>query len=262
MRYLFLPQLVERIEILFTGNSLTEAARYYGKDKERILRISLNKSLIIGATVTLSILPMNPLLGIALGVASFLAYLSRTLNHYPNILRREKTELEIYGTAFLETFSTTLIATESILRAITSVSNQEIPRISDRFRRITKRIENGENPENLILRFADSLPSQTLRMSIIRIVTGGQRNRESMRRIVETTERMIRRQYEELTAQMESRITVIFAIDFFVPTMIMISASMLGYARSPLIFLLIPFHLCLIDLAQAKITEVEEKLIW
>jgi len=254
--------LTDKIEDILTGETLSEAAKYYGIDKSRIVRTSINRSLIVGLTVGCSILIMHPLLGIILGAASFLATLSTLLGSYPKRLEKEKLEVEKYGTVFLETLSSTLASTESILKAVISVGNQGIPRISAKFRKIAKRIENGENPEDLILEFSGSVPSKTLSMAVRRIMNRGQGRGSPTKEIMDATERETRRYFENQTSQMESRITVIFAIDFFVPTIAVISASMLGFAQSPLIFLLIPFHLCLIDLAQTKIMERETDLLW
>ncbi len=254
--------LTGKIEDIFTGGSLSEAARYFGVDKNRIIRNSINKSLIIGLTTGCSVLVLNPPLGITLGAASFLATLYTLLGSYPKRLERERQEVERYGAVFLETFSSTLGSTESSLKAVISVGNQGIPKISPKFRRIAKRIENGEDPEALILEFSESVPSKTLSMAIKRMINRGRGKASSSQEIIDATEREARRYFESYTSQMESRIAVIFAVDFFVPTVTMISASMLGFAQSPLIFLLIPFHLCLIDFAQTKIVERGTDLLW
>jgi len=234
--------LIDKIEDILTGGSLSEAARYYRVDKHRIVHTSINRSLIVGLTIGCSILILHPLLGITLGATSFLVTLSTLLRRYPKRLEREKLEVERYGTVFLETLSSTLASTESILEAVISVGNQGIPRISAKFRRIAKRIENGEDPEALILEFSNSVPSKTLSMAIRRMMNRGRGKGSPTQEITDATEREARRYFESQTSQMESRITVIFAIDFFVPTVAVISASMLGFAQSPLIFLLIPFH--------------------
>ncbi len=246
-------RLADKVEKIFTGDSLSNAAKYYGINKQRTIHTSINKSLIVGFSVGASIFLLHPILGCVLGIVSFLATLSVFLGSYPNRLVKERQRLERYGTLFLEGFSTTLASTESLLRAVISVCNQEIPGISPKFKRILKRIENGEDPERLICGFSNSLPSATLRMAINRIVDKERHGENISPEMVEATEREMRRSFANWTAQMESRITVIFAIDFFVPTLAMLSATMLGLAQSSLIFLLIPFHLCLIDLAQTKI---------
>ncbi|MBL7118472.1 hypothetical protein ISS96_00470 [Candidatus Bathyarchaeota archaeon] len=251
-----------KIEKIFTGESLTEAARYYGIDKREIVYTSINKSLIAGLTIGSSIFILHPLLGIALGVATLLATLSILLGRLPKRFAEERLEVERYGALFLETFTTTLISTESILKAVISVGRQGLPRISGKFRKIAKKIENGEDPEDLILRFSESLPSRTLKTAIRRMMSIELHQGPPLQEIVETTEREMRRYFESYTAQMESRITVIFAIDFFVPTVVMVSATMLGFARSPLILFLVPFHLCLMDIAQTKIARWGADLIW
>jgi len=251
-----------KIEKIFTGESLTEAARYYDIDKRKIVHTSINKSLIAGLTIGSSIFILHPLLGITLGVATLLVTLSTLLRRLPKKLAEERLEVERYGAVFLETFTTTLTSTESILKAVISVSRQGIPRISGKFRKIAKRIENGEDPEDLILRFSDSLPSKILKTAIRRMMSRELHHGPPLQEIVEATEREMRRYFESYTAQMESRITVIFAIDFFIPMVVMVSATMLGFARSPLILLLVPFHLCLMDIAQTKIARWGADLLW
>ncbi len=251
-----------RIEKILVGESLAEAAKYYGIDKREIVHTSIDKSLILGLTIGSSIFILHPLLGITLGAATFFAVLSTLLRRLPKRLAEEKLEVERCGSLFLETFTTSLTASESILKAVTSVGRQGIPRISVKFRKIARRIENGEDPEDLILGFSNSLPSRTLSTAIRRMMSRGLYHGLPMQEIVETTEREMRRHFESYTAQMESRITVIFAIDFFVPTVAIISATMLGFAQSPLIFLLVPVHLCLMDLAQTKIARWGIDLLW
>lgn len=262
MNYIHTLGLADKIEKIFVGESLTKAARYYGIDKDRVVRTSINKSLIVGLTVGFSILVFHPFLGLTLGAAAFFVTLTTILRIHPKRFEREKRELERYGATFLEAFSTTLDSTESILRVVMTIGNQEIPGISTRFRRIAKRVENGEDPEALILELADSLPSLTLNRAIKRIMRRESSDESSIQEDIEVTEREIRRYFKNYTAQMESRITVIFAIDFFVPTIVMISASMLGLAHSSLILLLMPFHLCLIDLTQNKLMKYVDDLLW
>jgi hypothetical protein len=249
-------------EKIFAGESLSEAAKYYGIDKREIVHTSINKSLIAGLTIGSSIFIFNPLLGITLGVATFLTVLSTLLRRLPKKLAEERLEVDRYGSIFLETFTTTLTSSESILKAVISVCRQGIPRISAKFRKIARKIENGEDPEDLILGFSNSLPSKTLSAAIRRMMSRELYHGPPLREIVETTEREMRRYFENYTAQMESRITVIFAIDFFVPTVVMVSATMLGFAQSPLIFFLVPVHLCLMDLAQTKIAQWGTDLLW
>lgn len=254
--------LADKIEKTLVGGDLTKAARYYNIEKKQIVRTSINRSLIIGLTIGFSVFIFHPFLGLILGVASFLATLSTFLRIHPKRFDRERKELERYGATFLETFSTILESTESISKAIITVGNQEIPGISTRFRKIAKRVENGEDPEVLIHELADSLPSRTLSRAIKRIMSREYSDESSIQEDVEVTEREARRYFKNYTAQMESRITVLFAIDFFVPTVIMISASMLGLTHSPWILLLIPFHICLIDLTQNKLMKGVDDLLW
>jgi hypothetical protein len=262
LKYIHKGSIYDKIEKTFTGKKLEKASKYYGIDKRQVVYTSIHRSLIVGLTIGFSMLLLNPSLGITLGVASFIVTLSTLLQIHPKRYDEERLELERYGATFLETFSTTLDSTESIPKAIIAVANQKIPNISKRFHRVAKRVENGEAPEALILQLADSLPSQTLNRTIRRIIDKASSDKTSTQEEIEITEREIRRYFKNATAQMEGRITVIFAIDFFFPTVVVISASMLGLVDSPLILLLIPFHLCLIDLTQNKLVKRVDDLLW
>lgn len=241
---------------------LSRSAKYYGYVATDIISCAILVSLALAATFFFCLFFVNLLLGIVVSIGvAYLTYLL-LINYLPQKLRREQITISRYASLILDEFYFMLQSTGSIFDALQVVALGGYPFVSKKFREIVKRVHNGECPESLLLRYANSQPSEALRQGLVELLCAQPLSSEAARNIIELAEREIRGHFLEFTLQLESRILVLFGIGFFVPLIFSFAVFLLGFVKSPLVFLVVPIHITLLDVVYNKLTSSEVGLLW
>lgn len=254
--------LLRKLGVKMVNDRLSQSAKYYGYVAAEVASCAFCVASVLAATFFFCLLLINPLLGIvvSIGVAYF-AYLL-IVNYLPQKLRKEQVAISRYASLILGEFYFMLQSTGSVFDALQVVALGDYPFVSKKFREMIKRVHNGEHPENLVLRYANSQPCEALRQGLIELLSAQPLSTKTARDIIELSEREIRGHFREFTLQLESRILVLFGMGFFIPLIFSFAVTLLGFVGSPLVFLVVLIHVTLLDILYNKLTSSEVALLW
>jgi hypothetical protein len=254
--------LLRKLGVKMVNDRLSQSAKYYGYVAAEVASCAFCVASVLAATFFFCLLLINPLLGIvvSIGVAYF-AYLL-IVNYLPQKLRKEQVAISRYASLILGEFYFMLQSTGSVFDALQVVALGDYPFVSKKFREMIKRVHNGEHPENLVLRYANSQPCEALRQGLIELLSAQPLSSKTARDIIELSEREIRGHFREFTLQLESRILVLFGMGFFIPLIFSFAVTLLGFVGSPLVFLVVLIHVTLLDILYNKLTSSEVALLW
>ncbi|MBS7644302.1 hypothetical protein KEJ26_07005 [Candidatus Bathyarchaeota archaeon] len=254
--------LLRNLAMRMVNERLSRAAKYYGYAATDVISCAICISLILAATFFFCLFFVNPLLGIVVSIGiAYLAYLL-IINYLPQKLRKEQITISRYASLILDEFYFMLQSTGSVFDALQVVALGDYPLVSKKFTEIIKRVHNGECPESLLLRYANSQPSEALRQGLVELLCAQPLSFTAARDIIELAEREIRGHFLEFTLQLESRIIVLFGIGFFVPLIFSFAIFLLGFVKSPLVFLIVSIHVTLLDVVYNKLMVSEVALLW
>lgn len=229
------------------NDNLKTATKYYGYDPDEIAAMALGMPTILSIASFFLLMLYSSLA--ALACALTIGYFSFTyiLNFFPEKLRAEQNVIAKYSGLILQEIYFVLRTTKSIFDAIDMISKAEYPIISEKFRKILLKTQNGDDPNRLILNFAESQPSDSFRRGIIEFVTSYDLTDEQAKEIIEISEDEARGYLKEFSYQLESRLLIFFGLSFFFPLVIAFTLALYGLALSPFVLFVIPIHLALTD---------------
>lgn len=222
---------------------------------------ALGISLVAGGASFLAFLHLNSLIAVTASVAITYFSLLHVLNYFPNELRRERIAVAEYTGSILQEFYFALSSTGSIFDALQVVAIGGYPYVSKKFQEIIYMTQNGQDPEQLLLNYANRQPSTALRHGLVEIISARTLNETTMKHLIDLSEFEIRGYFQEFSRELEGRILVFIGIAFFAPLIFSFASVMLGTAYSPLTFSIIPLHTILVEFIFQKLTRSEVNLL-
>ncbi len=192
------------------------------------------------------LLPINIIVGLVAPI--FIGYIAAyNVFNYPvaRYKRYQRTLLQYSDLAFQD-LTLILNTTNLIFDAIQFLSNAHYPVISERFREILFKIKfYRESPEKLIGQFIDTLPPGELKDRLLTILAT-KFQPDNLLAQMETLAGEKKLEYSIATQQLENKLLVLMAICLFLPMIIGLFLSFLGFTGNYLSLALIPiFMICI-----------------
>lgn len=138
----------------------------------------------------------------------------------------------------LEELATIYLTTNSMFEAIEYVSKGEYGMISSEFSKMISPLNRGVPPEQLLMRFATTQPSTTLRRGLLVFIQSSTISGSNLDAVITDAHENLQRRYERLTMQWESRMMVYSGLMVFLPIIVILGLAIRGLADNPLILLL------------------------
>ncbi|MFX0169288.1 MAG: hypothetical protein ACFE89_08050 [Candidatus Hodarchaeota archaeon] len=186
------------------------------------------------------------ILGVTIASMSGLLLTNSISSEYNRIL----TQIAKHTPYVLEELATIFLATGSVFESIQYVSRGEYDQISTAFLKMISSLNQGVAPEQLLMNFAYSQPSITLRRGLLAFVQLVEASNDSLDTVILDAHENLQRHYEGLTMQWESRMMVYSGLLVFLPVIILLGVAIRGLAEHPLILILPVFQFGLSKIMQ------------
>ncbi len=189
---------------------------------------------LVGAAVNLSLIMIVPLALInALFVFyAFVSYPVNRMNAY-RLTLSEETDI------IFEEFLLVYQSGGTIFNAIQMIAESEHPYLSQMARDMLAKIQEGVPPETLLSEFARNQPSEDLRRYIIAILSAMEDKTDLLESLSgESFEADMTLRSKNL--ELESRLLIVAALVTYTPIMFTLTASLAGFATSPMVLLMVP----------------------
>ncbi|MFX1465809.1 MAG: hypothetical protein ACFFA5_04995 [Promethearchaeota archaeon] len=205
------------------------------------------------------ILDLSPLLFSS--VALLVAYIIHGLlmRFLPLRYAHEQLNIEKYADLILNTMLLALL-TGSTFDAIYLVAKSDFPQVSKDFEKILFQVNNNEDPERLLLDYAQKQPSITLRKHISNLFAINDLE-TSIELMKDSTQLEVRKAYDRFTIELDSRLTLIIGMTTFLPIFLGLFLILYGFASSPFILFIIPLHICLLYILKNKVLSDRIELV-
>jgi hypothetical protein len=196
-----------------------------------------------------------------LSVALLIAYLlhGALIRCLPLRYAHERLTIEKYADLIINTLRLALLA-GSTFDAIAFVAKSNFPIVSNEFERLLYRVNNNEPPETLLLEYARTQPSSTLRKHITTLFAANDMD-TALQLLKDSTQYEARSAYDQFTLELDSRLTLAIGICTLLPLVVGLGLTMYGLASSPLILLTVPLHLALLHLLKQQLLTTHVELI-
>jgi hypothetical protein len=243
------------------GGGLAEASRYYGHDPTRVVSSSFWFSSFVGFAVFVVILG----LGLAPAfVASFVVVclsLKCSTGYLPRRLKAERCVIAKHCGSVLDEIAFVLDTTGSVFEAMDVVASSGYPLISAEFRALRGQVENGQEPESVLLEYAYRQPSAAFREGLVELVSLHVSSGSEARDLASHVEREARGFFREFFFQVEARLTLFFGVLFFFPIVLAFVLIALDLASSVLVLLTIPVQILVAEVLSALTLKSQAGLV-
>ena len=233
---------VNRIGKRFVSPEIIEAVEFLYQHDLNPVDVSggvmvMGISVFLATTFILHTL-MPPLsafiLSITIGIMSCLIIFNNIVAKYSNRL----VQIEKDTPYVLEELATIYLTTGSVFEAIQYISKGEFGSISDSFSTMILPLNQGVPPEHLLMAFAISQPSITLRRGLLAFIQFVESSNNSLDAVISDAHENLQRRFERLTLQWDSRMMVYAGMLVFLPIIFILGVAVRGMAYNPFILLL------------------------
>jgi pilus assembly protein TadC len=223
------PEFIEAVEFLYQGN-LNSVDVSGG-----IILIGIIIFFTTTFVLTTLIYALSAfVLSVTVGIMSGLIIFNNVVAKY----RRHLIQTERLTPYVLEELATIFLTTGSIFEAIQYVSKGEFGSISDSFLKMIPPLNQGVAPEHLLMDFAITQPSITLRRGLLAFIQFVESSNTSLDTVISNAHENLQRKFERLTLQWESRMMVYSGMLVFLPIIFILGVAIRGMMYNPLILLL------------------------
>jgi len=243
------------------GGGLAEASGYYGYDPMRVVSSSFWFSSFVGFAVFAAIF----WLGLAPAVvASFVVVgfsLKCSTGCLPRRLRAERYVIAKHCGSVLDEIAFVLETTGSVFEAIDLVASSGYPIISAEFGRLRGRVGNGEEPESVLLEYANRQPSTAFREGLVELISLHASPGSEVCDLASHVEREARGFFREFFFQVEARLTLFFGVLFFFPIVLAFILTASDLASSALVLLAVPVQILVAEALSALTLKSQAGLV-
>ncbi|NWF95278.1 MAG: type II secretion system F family protein [Candidatus Thorarchaeota archaeon] len=190
------------------------------------------------------------LLGLSIAAAVPMSLMLAVLSYYGvtlypvSLMNSYKVQLSEESDIMFEQFILVFQSGGSIFDAIELVAQSDHPYLSAAFRRILADVEQGKPPEEALVEFGRSQPSEDLRRYLTGVVSALEQKTELLDLLSgESYEADMTLRSKNL--ELESRLLIVSALITYVPMLITLALSLTGMATSPLVIVVAPLFVIL-----------------
>lgn len=205
------------------------------------------------------ILDLSPLLFSSIALLVVYIIHGLLMRFLPLRYAHERLNIEKYADLILNTMLLALLA-GSTFDAIYFVAKSDFPQVSKDFEKILFQVNNNEDPEKILLDYAQKQPSITLRKHISSLfaINDLETTIELMK---DSTQSEVRNAYDHFTIELDSRLTLSIGITTFLPIFVGLFLILYGFASSPLILFILPLHIGLLYILKNKVLSNRIELV-
>lgn len=205
---------------------------------------------------------INILVASMLSIAMFVFGVNYVITYFPKKYNKTRWTIARYADFILEELLFTLSTTGSIFDFILLIANANYPIISQEFKILANKVNSGEKPEKLLINFAHSQPTETLKIYIPAILKASELSDNLVDRTVKIAQREVRNEYQKHTLLLESRLLIVMGIGFFIPIVISLGLLLRNMGSNLIFLVLIPIQIIILVIlekfvAQSKTTLLE-----
>ncbi|HID90805.1 TPA: hypothetical protein EYP44_02465 [Candidatus Bathyarchaeota archaeon] len=247
------------------GGRLSRAAAYYGFKPEGVAGSAVGTS-IVGLAVTTVVLSLIPyqvplafmaVLALTVAILLFL----HVANFLPSRLDRERRSITAYTPLILHEIYFILSGRGTILDVLSAVGSGGYPYVSNAFRSMLQRTFNGEGPERLLREYLDRQPSEILRRACAGLLFTRGLESETAIAMMDLSKRQVQGYFKGFLRQIEDRLSALFAITFFLPTIVVLVAFGQDIAWVEMLTLWVPAYTLLVDLLYNNMLRARARLV-
>jgi pilus assembly protein TadC len=240
-------KILRRLAHPLVSNTVKTAANHYGFNPDEVAAAALGASIFLSLASFFLVTPLNVLAAFPCALTVGYFSLTYVLNALPEKLEVERNTMAKYAGLILQEIYFIVKTGGSIFDALNIISRANYPMVSEKFREILLRIQNGESPEQMILNFAYTQPSDAFRRGLVEFISSYELTEGQAKKMIELAEDEARGYLKEYSYQLESRLLIFFGLSFFFPIVVAFALALYGLAASPSVLFVIPLDLVLTD---------------
>ncbi|MHA1268203.1 MAG: hypothetical protein ACTSPY_00330 [Candidatus Helarchaeota archaeon] len=253
-------RILNNLTKIFISRKLTESINYYNYNKNPeeqlnpygITNASMISFLICFISIFLSFYFINYYISIFISLIFGLIISKKVYSYLIIQYRIHKDNFLQYLDLIYQDFLLIINSSGTILDCVKYIAQSKYPVISDYFKNIQKRINMGYVPEVLLIEFLEITSNQTFKENILSLISSNL-NKKFITNNNPEFSIELKTKFQKQTTILESKLTIITTINIFLPIITITIFSIYFASNLYLFFLLIPFHLLLLNLLKKSL---------